>query len=477
MPAETEVETRKSKAKTEAVVQTKSPKAEPPRTRTRTRTEPEPVIPPKPSPIQIAPTAKPKPPSRPLPARIPPILLEGDQPSAPAIPSGPGERYAIAPRHAEIPITPETELPSAYGTEQLLLTARDPHWLYAHWDFTDEQLRRYNAQSLDHHLLLRIHADALSERAEQEIHLAPGSRHWFAHVDRAGTRYFAQLGYYGKSGRWTPVATSGATLTPPDAMSEDTSVEFATIPFEVPMEKLLTLVKEAVQENLPLAKALQEVRLEERPDLPAFPQVSGPAETAHAVAPVNGRAAHTAPAREWTPEQDRALAEIISMDHVRRVWMGSMEITELIRRQVIQELAAAAAAQRGQPAGAPTSPAPGALAPEISGAISSPALKFAGREKGFWFNINAELIIYGATEADASVTIAGRKIRLRPDGSFSYRFALPDGNYELPVVAVSADQTDGRAAELSFRRTTDYRGHVGAHPQDPNLQRPTADAI
>src|SRR5438094_6482773 len=33
------------------------------------------------------------------------------------------------------------ELPEAYGTEKLLVAARDPHWLYAHWDLTREQLR------------------------------------------------------------------------------------------------------------------------------------------------------------------------------------------------------------------------------------------------------------------------------------------------------------------------------------------------
>jgi hypothetical protein len=85
--------------------------------------------------------------------------------------------------------------------------------------------------------------------------------------------------------------------------------------------------------------------------------------------------------------------------------------------------------------------------------------------------VNAELIVYGATEKDATVTIGGRKIKLRADGSFSYRFALPDGRYEMPVVAISADQTDGRAAEMKFSRSTEYRGDVGAHPQDPSLQQ------
>jgi uncharacterized protein len=141
-----------------------------------------------------------------------------------------------------------------------------------------------------------------------------------------------------------------------------------------------------------------------------------------------------------------------------------LEITELIRRQFVNELASMAAAEAaGLAPGAPTSPA-GAVS------ISSPMTKPGGKEKGFWFNVNAELVVYGATEVDATVTIGGRKIKLRRDGSFSYRFALPDGNYEMPVVAISADGTDGRAAELKFNRGTEYRGDVGAHPQDPSLQ-------
>ena len=169
---------------------------------------------------------------------------------------------------------------------------------------------------------------------------------------------------------------------------------------------------------------------------------------------------------KWTPAQERALAEVISMDHVRRVWMGSLEITELIRRQYVNELASMAAAELVELApGAPSSPV------EAFGGISSPVAKPGVRGKGFWFNVNAELIVYGATEPDATVSIGGRKIKLRPDGSFSYRFALPDGDYEMPVVAISADETDGRAAELKFSRGTEYRGDVGAHPQDPSLQQ------
>jgi hypothetical protein len=369
---------------------------------------------------------------------IPPILLEDDQPAAVSV-SGPGQRYSLGPSPPVERMEPEGELPDTYGTQQLLLTARDPHWLYAHWDLTRQQQRYFNSLSVDQHLILRVSTDPPGAGPASEVHVHPESRHWFVHVDRAGTRYMCELGFYTRDREWVTVSTSGTTLTPPDTISDETSAEFVTIPYELPLARLVSLVKAALQENVPLAKALLELRAQGHPGLPGLPAPPPPGE--------------------WTPAQERALAELISMDHVRRVWMGSLEITELIRRQFLQELASMAAAQLG----AITSPA--------GAAISSP---LGGEQpvRGFWFNINAELIVYGATEPTATVTIGGRPIRLRPDGSFSYRFALPDGQYELPVVAVSADQTDGRAAGLQFSRQTEYRGDVGAQPQDPELKRP-----
>jgi hypothetical protein len=59
--------------------------------------------------------------------------------------------------------------------------------------------------------------------------------------------------------------------------------------------------------------------------------------------------------------------------------------------------------------------------------------------KDFWLWVKTELIIFGATEPDARVTLQGLPITLRSDGTFTARFALPDGEIELPVRAVNAD--------------------------------------
>ncbi len=87
------------------------------------------------------------------------------------------------------------------------------------------------------------------------------------------------------------------------------------------------------------------------------------------------------------------------------------------------------------------------------GSLSSPA----GREvraKDFWLVVDAELIIYGATEPDATVTIQGRPLTLNADGTFSCRFALPDGKQVFPVKAVSVDKTDERIITPTVTRST-----------------------
>lgn len=373
-------------------------------------------------------------------AEPPAILLEGDAPAAPPA-SGPGEKYSLGATPPSQSFGAGAELPESYGTKKLFLTARDPHWLYAHWDLTREQQLKLNAQSVDGHLVLRIYAHKIEGHPAYEIHVHPESRHWFTHVERAGNSYVAELGYYSSLGRWMRISVSSGTMTPPDAVSTDDDTEFATIPFEFPFAKLMEIIKNAVCENLPLAQAVEELRRHGHPDLPRV--------TASSPSPF--------PAT-WTPQQEEALAKVINIDSVRRVWMGSLEITELIRRKLAHEISSLGVSSFG---------------------VSSLSSPFGGMEKskGFWFNVNAELVIYGATEPDAKVTLGGHEIKLRSDGTFSFRFALPDGKYDLPAVAVSADGTDARAADLKFTRETEYLGDVGAHPQDPSLKTPLPENL
>jgi hypothetical protein len=92
----------------------------------------------------------------------------------------------------------------------------------------------------------------------------------------------------------------------------------------------------------------------------------------------------------------------------------------------------------------------------FSGAVSS----FGGspvkkKERSFWFVLDAELIVYGATEPDAQVTVCGRPIQLRPDGTFTLRYALPDGKFPIPATARSGDGKEERTITPIVQRNTE----------------------
>ena len=79
-----------------------------------------------------------------------------------------------------------------------------------------------------------------------------------------------------------------------------------------------------------------------------------------------------------------------------------------------------------------------------SGAVTSfGKKKQSGKsEKTFFLVVNTELIVYGQTVPSAHLTIQGRDQKLNHDGTFSVRFALPEGVQEIPVTAISEDKED-----------------------------------
>ncbi len=84
--------------------------------------------------------------------------------------------------------------------------------------------------------------------------------------------------------------------------------------------------------------------------------------------------------------------------------------------------------------------------------LGTGALPLLGR--GFHFEIDAELIVYGATEPNAKVSLQGEPVQLRPDGTFTVRFSLPDSRQIIPAVAASPDGSEERTIVLAVERNT-----------------------
>ncbi|MDD5565329.1 MAG: DUF4912 domain-containing protein [Candidatus Omnitrophica bacterium] len=97
----------------------------------------------------------------------------------------------------------------------------------------------------------------------------------------------------------------------------------------------------------------------------------------------------------------------------------------------------------------------------FSGVLASPGITSVSspvrgipKERAFWLVVDCELIVYGATEPDAKLTVQGKSIKLRRDGTFTLLFALPDGKQVIPVKAVSADNEEERSITPIVTRET-----------------------
>ena len=116
---------------------------------------------------------------------------------------------------------------------------------------------------------------------------------------------------------------------------------------------------------------------------------------------------------------------------------ASAELGGLLEKRLLEEISSGAVTSFG------------------SGAWPKPE---KGRKFRFW--VATELILYGGTEPDARVTVQGKEVKLRPDGTFSMRFALPDGKVPLPVTAVSGDGLEERTINTNVTKKSEKKEPV-----------------
>jgi hypothetical protein len=76
-----------------------------------------------------------------------------------------------------------------------------------------------------------------------------------------------------------------------------------------------------------------------------------------------------------------------------------------------------------------------------------------GKLKKFFFDIDAELIVYVKTDPGATVTLQNDAVKLK-DGTAVMRFSLPDSRQIIPAVATSADGMEEQTIVLAVERNT-----------------------
>ena len=190
------------------------------------------------------------------------------------------------------------ELPSGYG--EMFAIARDPHWLYAYWDFD------YSKFSATRKLFLEVTCDG---NHEAEVEINEIARNWYIPVQSADAEYTVTFGYRDEKGLWTSVGTAGPTRTPPESISPNWETQFATVPFHLSFNFLLDVMASARARGKDLAEALSGLQQ----------QAAGTASSGS----------------NWGVEQIKVLETLLGKDLLDRLFsMSSAEMLEFLHSEL-----------------------------------------------------------------------------------------------------------------------------------------------
>jgi hypothetical protein len=90
--------------------------------------------------------------------------------------------------------------------------------------------------------------------------------------------------------------------------------------------------------------------------------------------------------------------------------------------------------------------------PARSGSPESPAEE--DQSVDFQLEVDAEMIVYGATQPNSYVTLQGEPIKLQPDGTFRVRVEMPNKRQVIPIVASAADGSARQTVVMAVERNT-----------------------
>ncbi|MGI0479767.1 DUF4912 domain-containing protein [Geminocystis sp. CENA526] len=330
------------------------------------------------------------------------------------------------------------ELPGGYGESRIVLMPRDPQWAYTYWDVPHdrkEDLRRQGGQQLALRLydVTDIDLNYQSPHNIQEYLCDELAREWYLPIPVSDRDYVIDIGYRCFDGRWLVLARSVPVRVPPVYPSDWVEDVFVTVPWEADL-KTQTVYKLTP----PAKKAAMAAQQQQQSTYygQIHDQVFGLAQSVEAqrVAGSLYGSMQQAPS-SMIPEN--ALSSYVFPSGIG-MWAGESAIAS------------------GSGLGLMSGSGYGLGLASGSGAGFSSEM-MPTKPRKFWLIADAELIVYGATEPDAKVTIGGREIKLNPDGTFRFQMSFQDGNIDYPIVAVAADGEQTRSVHMTFDRATPSR--------------------
>jgi len=346
------------------------------------------------------------------------------------------------------------DLPRSYGNDRIFVVAQEPHWLFCYWDYT-------LTENANGPVFLRHGRDGRD--AEGEVQVPSETNSWYLSVRDADADYVVELGCYNK-GKWKALTRSAAVLTPRDTLAGLGEPLFANMPFHATFQDLVEKLRGEMRKDESLAEAL--ARLQKRGDMPVSRLSSSQRIALDTLLQTNLGSLTSGDLGRFLSSPG---ASLFSGGFAPSSWGGAASWAEAPGGFSSGFLAlmglVGASWSNASWSGAVSSWSSAAMS--SWGAGSSWLSSWRSAPRGFFMHVNAEVIFYGGTHPDAKVTIDGKPIGLRPDGTFRYHFVLPDGEFEIPIVATSPDGVETRRAVLKFERATARQGNVGSTAQPP----------
>lgn len=310
-----------------------------------------------------------------------------------------------------------SELPDGYGESRIVLLPRDPQWAYAYWDIPHEHKQELRQQggsrlALRFYDVTDVDLNTQAPHSLQQYDCGEVAREWYLPIPVSDRDYTLEIGYICNDGRWLVLSRSASVRIPPVYPSEWIEDKFVTVGWEQELESrtVATLVSPSQKAGAAAAAATQDIGRDGKGD-PLYDEIFARAQSTEAM-------------------------------RVAGSLFGSMH-------QVPEESVSSFVF----PSGAGMWALPTASGVNMSGAglfASAPP----AQPRKFWLVADAELIVYGATEPDATVTIDGEPIQLNPDGTFRFQMSFQDGVLRYPIVAVAQDGEQTRSIYMDFERKT-----------------------
>jgi hypothetical protein len=129
------------------------------------------------------------------------------------------------------------DIPWGYGQTRITAMARDPSWIFAYWELTDEALARARAEVDDPGAgcALRVYDttyrffDGANANWYLDLPVVRTTRNYYIRVDRPASTFHVDLGVKSHRGDFATIARSGAVETARNGLSADTRVEWMTV--------------------------------------------------------------------------------------------------------------------------------------------------------------------------------------------------------------------------------------------------------